>query len=94
MVKDKSFPLISDQLLLAGAVLRQTKWVLGVVVYTGRYTRTMMNTNLSSHVKQSDVEKIMNKFIAFILATQVGLCIILTFHNYIWHNEPEAEAFL
>ena len=42
--QNKRFALDADQLLLMGAVLRNTKWILGVTVYTGMDTRLMMNT--------------------------------------------------
>lgn len=37
-------PLALDQMLLRGALLRNTAWVHGVVVYTGHETKLMMNS--------------------------------------------------
>ena len=37
-------PLGSDQLLLRGAMLRNTSWVFGIVVYTGHDTKIMRNS--------------------------------------------------
>lgn len=37
-------PLGPDQLLLRGAVLRNTSWVFGIVVYTGHDTKLMRNS--------------------------------------------------
>lgn len=37
-------PLGPDQLLLRGAMLRNTSWVFGIVVYTGHDTKLMRNS--------------------------------------------------
>jgi phospholipid-transporting ATPase len=37
-------PLGPDQLLLRGAVLRNTTWVFGIVIYTGHDTKLMRNS--------------------------------------------------
>ena len=36
------------QLLYRGARLKNTKWVLGLVIYTGRNTKIMLNSESSS----------------------------------------------
>ena len=47
--KKRYFALSHEQLLLKGTYLKNTQWVLGFVVYTGRETRIMMNSQLGSH---------------------------------------------
>lgn len=37
-------PLGPDQLLLRGAMLRNTSWVFGIIVYTGHDTKLMRNS--------------------------------------------------
>ena len=59
--KKKYFPLSHEQLLLKGTVLKNTKWVIGSVVYTGKDTRIMMNSQSGAH-KVSSVERMMNLF--------------------------------
>jgi magnesium-transporting ATPase (P-type) len=41
--REDSFPLSETQLLLKGARLQNTSWILGVVVYTGLQTKLMQN---------------------------------------------------
>lgn len=43
-IGNKFFPLTQEQLLLKGTNLKNTKWVIGFVVYTGKETRIMMNS--------------------------------------------------
>jgi phospholipid-transporting ATPase len=45
----------AKQLLLRGAYLRNTDWVLGVVIYTGQDTKIMRNAE-SPKIKVSYVE--------------------------------------
>lgn len=40
----EAVPLGPDQLLLRGAMLRNTSWVFGVVVYTGHDTKLLRNS--------------------------------------------------
>lgn len=42
------------QLLYRGARLKNTKWIYGVAIYTGRNTKIMMNSD-SSSVKMSQI---------------------------------------
>jgi magnesium-transporting ATPase (P-type) len=78
----------SKQLLLRGAFLRNTEWIIGMVVYTGLDTKIMRNAE-ASKIKQSDVEKKMNGYILNILYTQLILalftsllCLAWAFRNF------------
>ena len=45
-------------------MLRNTQWVIGVVVYTGHDTKLMKNAN-SSPLKMSNVDRITNKQVKY-----------------------------
>ena len=48
-LRGKELPLNPEQLLLRGALLRNTRWIYGIVVFTGHETKLMKNsTYLSS----------------------------------------------
>ncbi|CAI5481750.1 unnamed protein product [Closterium sp. Yama58-4] len=59
-------------ILLRGSRLRNTKWAVGIVVYTGRETKIMMNST-DPPSKRSFVEKRLDFVIMFELVVLVGL---------------------
>ena len=68
-------PLDAKQLLLKGAKLRNTSWIIGIVVYTGHNCKIMKNSK-SPVTKFSSVELLMNKALIFIFILQAILCIV------------------
>lgn len=56
---DGKYPIDLDQTLLRGTVLRHTKWVIGLVIYTGQDTKIVLNSG-GTPSKRSKVERQMN----------------------------------
>jgi len=73
---NNQFALKVNQLLLKGSNLRNTEWVMGIVVYTGKDTKLMLNSQ-KSRTKQSYVEKKLNVIIFMILGLQIFICLCL-----------------
>jgi phospholipid-transporting ATPase len=79
-VADKEVPLEPLQLLLRGAVLRNTRWVYGVVVFTGHETKLLQNQT-KTPAKRTKVERLVNTQIIFLFGLLVGiavLCAVMT----------------
>ena len=72
-------------MLLKGTQLRNTKWVVGLVVYTGKETRIMMNSQVGS-VKMSDMERMMNRSTVIIVTAMIGMTMILALLGGFWHS--------
>ena len=53
------YPIDLNQTLLRGTVLRHTKWVIGLVIYTGQDTKIVLNSG-GTPSKRSKVERQMN----------------------------------
>lgn len=64
------------QLLYRGARLKNTKWIYGLCIYTGRNTKIMMNSDSSSE-KMSQIEHKVNAVLGMILLFQLILCLII-----------------
>lgn len=72
-----------DQVLLRGAMLRNTSWVFGIVVYTGHETKLMRNSMVAP-LKRSSVDKLTNIQILLLFIILLGMCIICSIFNEIW----------
>ena len=73
-------------MLLRGAYLRNTKWVLGAVIFTGLDTKIMRNAEPGRN-KTSNVEELMNKMIVGILFMQFCCCLISSVISSVWMNQ-------
>ena len=71
----ESFVVGIDNFLLRGSSLRNTDWVIGVVVYAGHETKVMKNS-VKSRQKKSKMELDTNRNIIFIFLVQVLCCIL------------------
>ena len=80
------FALDARNLLLKGAKLRNTDWIIGIVIYTGHNCKIMKNSK-EPIVKFSSIEKLMNKLLFVIFAVLVFLSIISSiFHDSYFIN--------
>ena len=68
-------PLDAKQLLLKGAKLKNTKWVIGIVIYTGHNCKLMKNAK-DPISKFSSVESLMNSGLIIIFLVQFILCCV------------------
>lgn len=74
----------AKQFLLRGAKLKNTKWIIGIVVYTGEDTKIMKNADKSKY-KKSNIEKETNSFILIIFFFQLVISIVSAIGNDIWN---------
>ena len=58
-------------MLLKGASLKNTKWIIGFVVYSGEDTRIMMNSIFKTNRKVAKIDKQLNSFIFQIFSVQI-----------------------
>ncbi|XP_049296342.1 probable phospholipid-transporting ATPase IA isoform X5 [Anopheles funestus] len=75
-----------DQLLLRGAMLRNTAWIFGIVIYTGHDTKLMRNST-SAPLKRSTVDRLTNTQILMLFFILIILCIVSCIFNQIWTND-------
>lgn len=61
----REYPLSPQQLLLRGAQLRNTRWIYGIVVFTGHESKLMMNST-QTPIKMTKVDGMVNSQIIFL----------------------------
>ncbi|KAL4513065.1 hypothetical protein ABPG72_017750 [Tetrahymena utriculariae] len=75
---DESKPIVlnNNNVMLRGTTLKNTEWVIGVVIYSGQDTKIMRNQGQVKH-KSTHIEKKINPIIFITLLVQLGLCLIM-----------------
>ena len=81
----------NDNFLLSGASLKNTDWIVGLVVYTGHETKIMMNSRTSS-LKMSSYDDKIQDYLMFNILMQVLICAFLATCFVMWlGNHPIYE---
>lgn len=71
--------------MLRGAFLRNTEYIIGIVIYTGHDTKIMMNT-AKSRFKVTLMEENMNRLILLLLVLQFALIVCSIVGYVLWNN--------
>jgi len=85
--------LSMQQLLLRGCVLRNTSWVVGVVVFTGIETKLMLNNRSKTKLKRSHVDRIVDQSLYILFCIEFLLCSLGALGNYLWMKHYEGLQF-
>uniref|UniRef100_A0A8D0C8B1 Phospholipid-transporting ATPase n=1 Tax=Salvator merianae TaxID=96440 RepID=A0A8D0C8B1_SALMN len=78
-------PIGPDQILLRGAQIRNTQWVLGLVVYTGHDTKLMQNST-KAPLKRSNVEKVTNMQILILFCILLVMAVVSSVGALLWNR--------
>ena len=86
--KNNEFPLDGKNLLLKGAKLRNTEWIVGIILYTGHNCKIMKNAR-DPILKMSSVERLLNKLLIGIFICQSILALISSILHYVYFNRSK-----
>lgn len=81
----KSMPIGPKQLMLRGAYLRNTEYIIGVAIYCGADSKIMLNT-AKSRFKMTKMEQNMNRLILLLLLLQFSLIVSSIVGYVLWLN--------
>ncbi|PWA36804.1 P-type ATPase, HAD-like domain protein [Artemisia annua] len=81
------YPLSPSQILLRDSKLRNTEFIYGVVIFTGRDTKVARNSMISQ-AKRSTIERRMDKVI-FVLFIMMGLMSLITSSGSVTYTNQE-----
>ena len=84
--KNNEFPLDGKNLLLKGAKLRNTEWIVGIIIYTGHNCKIMKNAR-DPILKMSSVEKLLNKLLIGIFVCQAILSVLSSILHSLYFNK-------
>ncbi|XP_005406394.1 PREDICTED: phospholipid-transporting ATPase IB-like [Chinchilla lanigera] len=89
-ITDRSpVPIGPDQVLLRGTQLRNTQWIIGIVVYTGFESKLMQNA-VKSLLKRSKVEKVTNVQILALLLLLLAMSLVSFVGSLFWDRANRA----
>uniref|UniRef100_A0A6Q2YLH7 Phospholipid-transporting ATPase n=1 Tax=Esox lucius TaxID=8010 RepID=A0A6Q2YLH7_ESOLU len=79
------------QVLLRGAQLRNTQWVVGIIVYTGHDSKLMQNST-KAPLKRSNVERVTNVQILVLFCILLVMALVSSIGAAIWNRQHTEEA--
>jgi phospholipid-translocating P-type ATPase (flippase) len=82
-------PLTMDQLCLRGCSMRNTKWAVCLVLFTGKQTKLMLNSRMAK-LKRSNVDKIVDKILYVLFVIQFFLCSFGALMNWYFMDQHAA----
>ncbi|KAF9149918.1 hypothetical protein BG015_008273 [Linnemannia schmuckeri] len=82
----KEVPLDPTQVLLRGAQLRNTRWIYGVVIFTGHESKLMRNAS-ATPIKRTSVEKMTNVQIIFLFGILLAMSLASAIGNMVITNK-------
>ncbi|XP_010253041.1 PREDICTED: phospholipid-transporting ATPase 1-like [Nelumbo nucifera] len=80
---EQRFPLSQSNIILRGCQLKNTEWVIGVVVYAGQETKAMLNS-AASPSKRSKLESYMNRETLWLSVFLFVMCAVVALGMGLW----------
>ena len=82
IVIDKKLNISMNEFILKGSILKNTNWIIGIVVYTGMNNKIILNTKMS-RLKVSKIEKKLNIYLKIMCFVLCILCLSISLiHHY------------
>eukprot|EP00095_Tigriopus_kingsejongensis_P008981 maker-scaffold570_size134912-snap-gene-0.9 protein:Tk08981 transcript:maker-scaffold570_size134912-snap-gene-0.9-mRNA-1 annotation:"phospholipid-transporting atpase id" len=81
----QTYPLDNENILLRGAVLRNTVWCYGVVIFAGKDTKLMQNSG-KTKFKRTSIDRLLNFIILGIVFFLVCMCLFCTIASAVWET--------
>lgn len=88
--KGQKFPLSQSNIVLRGCQLKNTEWVIGVVVYAGQETKAMLNS-AATPSKRSKLESYMNRETIWLSIFLLCMCLAVATGMGLWLERHKEE---
>eukprot|EP00606_Chrysophyceae_sp_TOSAG23-5_P001453 GSChrysophyteH2.ASY1.ANO1.1143.1 assembled CDS len=80
-----------DNVILRGSVLRNSEWIIGLVVNTGSDTKIHMSMS-PVEMKVSKLELVMQAEIVKVIGLLIAMCVLGTFGHVMWETSRDVGA--
>jgi phospholipid-transporting ATPase len=81
----KDIPVDLRNIILKGCLLKNTEYIVGIVVYSGKNTKIMKNSK-APRQKVSKILLIMNKLLYSVFIFHIIICVVFGYLNLRWDN--------
>ena len=103
---EKDIIITNTSFLLKGSVLKNTNWIIGIVVYTGMENKIILNSK-KPRLKISKIEKRLNYYLLFVFIFLIICCSFCSvyhhfaykdnldyYNNFIFVDDSNTESFI
>ena len=80
-LKEDNFPITMKEFVLKGSILKNTNWIIGIIIYTGMNNKIILNSK-QPRMKISTIEIKMNHCLIGIFLLLIICCIVSCVLNY------------
>ena len=86
----------NKKVVYRGAVLRNTPWCYGLVIFAGKDTKLMQNTGKTKLQKRTHIDKLLNRVLIGIVISLALICLAVTLGYGMWEVKTgfHFQAFL
>lgn len=92
-INDETFALGPDNIVYRGSILRNTKSVLGIVIFTGEETKIRMNNIKNPRTKAPKLQKNINYIVIFMVCVVILLSAFSTMAQRLLYKENKSKAW-
>jgi len=71
---EQDINITNNEFILKGSVLKSTSWIIGIVTYTGKHNKIILNSK-RPRLKISKTERKLNSYLIFVFFLLIFLCI-------------------
>ena len=79
---EQDISITNNDFILKGSVLKNTNWIIGIVAYTGKSNKIILNSK-RPRLKISKIEKRLNSYLLFVFFLLIFLCVECTITHYL-----------
>ena len=92
--ESSTIPTTMNEMLLRGCTLKNSNYIVGLVVYAGKATRIQMNAT-KTPLKVGSFDRFLNLQISLVILLQMAMCVFLAVMSYVWIvNQGQGHLYL
>jgi phospholipid-translocating ATPase len=92
-IKEERFPLTNNEIIYRGSVLRNTKRIYAMVIYTGEECKIRMNANKNPRIKKPALQSVVNSVVIIIVSVVILIAMVCTIAYKFWSSDYESGAW-